>query len=657
MRFRLLAPTFALILSLAGLSARADVRPHPLFTDHAVLQQGMDIPVWGWADTGEAVNVTIGGSTASTVARDGKWLVRLRPIQETGPHTLTIAGKNTVVVQDVIIGEVWVCGGQSNMERQLGPRDGQKPIVDWEKEAAAATYPQIRHFLVAQARALTPQASVEGRWVVCSPETVKDFSAVGYFFARQLHRARKVPVGLIHSSWGGTPAEAWMSPTGLRTQPDFADALAQLALLTAKPAEADETFRTSLQAWFREFDPGSNEAMNFSAATVDTATWPPVTLPAMWEDAGMPGFDGVVWFRTEFDLPESWQGETLRMHLGAIDDLDTTWINGHELGTTAGWRTPRVYTVPAHVLRPGRNTIAVRVLDTGGGGGLWGGDDTMRIQPVKPAPQALSLAGPWWRKASVNLANVRRQPPADFTTTPAAPTVLYQGMIAPLLPYAIRGVIFYQGESNNDRAAQYRTLFPALIADWRRSWGQGEFPFLFVQIAPFRSMRPELREAQLLAWQTTPKTAMVVTLDCGDAEDIHPANKAPVGARLALAARAIAYGERIDYSGPVFEKISFDHDRSWLTFTHRGGGLACADGGSQLKGFTVAGKDGVFHPALAGIKGDRVLVWSEKVREPVAVRYAWANVPEGNLINRAGLPASPFRTDIPAAGEPAGSAK
>jgi len=657
MRFRLLAPTLALIFSIAPADARADVRPHPLFTDHAVLQQGMDLPVWGWADTGEPVTVSIGGSTASTVARDGMWLVRLRPIKETGPHALTITGKNTVVVQDVIVGEVWVCGGQSNMERQLGPRDGQKPIVDWEKEAAAATYPHIRHFLVAQARALTPQATVEGRWVVCSPETVPSFSAVGYFFARQLHRARKVPVGLIHSSWGGTPAEAWMSPTGLRNQPDFADALAQLALLTAKPAEAGETYRKSLQAWFREFDPGSNEAMNFSAATMDLAAWTPVALPAMWEDAGLPGFDGVVWFRTEFELPENWQGEALRMHLGAIDDLDTTWINGRELGTTAGWRTPRVYTVPAHFLRPGRNTIAVRVLDTGGGGGLWGGEDTMRIQPVKPAPQALSLAGPWWRKTSVNFANVPRQPPADFTTTPAAPTVLYHGMIAPLLPYAIRGVIFYQGEANNDRAAQYRTLFPALIADWRRSWGQGELPFLFVQIAPFRSMRPELREAQLLAWQTTPKTAMVVTLDCGDAEDIHPANKAPVGARLALAARAIAYGERIDYSGPVFEKISFDHDRSWLAFTHRGGGLACADGGTQLKGFTVAGKDGVFHPALAGIKGDRVLVWSENVREPVAVRYAWANVPEGNLINRAGLPASPFRTDIPPAGEPAERAK
>lgn len=650
----------ALATGLALPVAQADVRPHPLFTDNAVLQQGTDIPVWGWADTGEAVTVSIGGSSASTVARDGRWMVRLRPIAAPGPHTLTMKGRNTVVAQNVLVGDVWVCGGQSNMERQLGPREGQKPIVDWEKEAASATYPQIRHFLVAQARALTPQTTVQGSWVVCSPETVKDFSAVGYFFARQLHKARKVPVGLIHSSWGGTPAEAWMSSDGLRGQPDFADALGELALLTSKPAEAGEIFRKNLRAWFREFDPGSNESMAFSAATLDLANWTPVNLPSMWEAAGLPGFDGVVWFRTEFDLPENWQGEAIEMHLGAIDDLDTTWINGVELGSTAGWRTPRVYTLPAHLLRPGRNTIAVRVLDTGGGGGLWGGDDAMRLQPVRKAPQALSLAGPWWRKASVNLNAVPRRPPADYTTTPAAPTVLYNGMIAPLLPYAIRGVIFYQGEANNDRAAQYRRLFPALIADWRRVWDRGELPFLFVQIAPYKDMRPELREAQLLTWLNTPKTAMVVTLDCGDAEDIHPANKAPVGARLALAARAVAYDEKIDFSGPVLENLSTDHDRAWLTFTHRGGGLACADGGTQLKGFTIAGKDGVFHPALAGIKGDRVLVWSEAVREPVAVRYAWANAPAGNLINRAGLPASPFRTDVPpeaAAPAPAESAK
>ena len=626
---------------------RADVRPHPFFTDHAVLQQGTDLPVWGWADRDETVTVSIAGRTATTVARDGTWMVRLRPLTEPGPHTLTMAGKTTVVAQDVVVGEVWLCGGQSNMERQLGLREGQKPIVDWEKEAAAADFPMIRHVLVAPTRALAPLDTVSGRWVVCSPKTVQDFTAVGYFFGRHLHRARRVPVGLIHSSWGGTPAEAWMSAGSLREFPDFAETLDQIRLLGTKPADATRLFRESLDAWFREFEPGSAATLNFAAATLDLATWNRVTVPALWESDGLPGFDGVVWYRTEFDLPKNWQGMPLEMHLGAIDDIDTTWINGIQLGSTSGWRTPRVYAVPAAALRPGRNTIAVRVLDTGGGGGLWGGDHVMRLQPAKQAPQALSLAGTWWRKPSVSLAHAPRRPPADLATTPSAASVLYNGMIAPLLPYAIRGVIFYQGESNNDRAEQYRTLFPALIADWRRAWAQPEMPFLFVQIAPFRDMRPELREAQLLSWQRTRQTAMVVTLDCGDPDDIHPANKAPVGHRLALAARAIAYGEKIDYSGPLYDGLRIERDRAWLTFTHRAGGLACADGGSDLIGFTVAGKDGIFHPAQAKIHGERVVVWSPEVREPVAVRYAWANAPVGNLINRAGLPASPFRTDVP----------
>lgn len=643
------SPVFAVFLFIGvwcgGL--RADVRLHPLFADNAVLQQGTDIPIWGWADPGEAVTVTIGGRTASTVCRDGSWQVRLRPIEGRGPFTLKVAGRNTLEVKNVLIGEVWLCGGQSNMERQLGPREGQKLIVDWEKEAASADYPEIRHFLVKQTRALEPASTVSGAWVVCTPETVKEFTAVGYFFGRQLQRARKVPVGLIHSSWGGTPAEAWMSRTALSRRPDFADALQQLQLLAARPQEAADLFQKAVRAWFAAYDPASNESLNFSAPDQDLANWTRVTLPAFWESDGLPDFDGVVWFRTEFDLPENWKGLPLELHLGNIDDIDTTWINGVELGSTAGWQTPRVYAVPAGALRAGRNTLAVRVLDTGGGGGLWGGPDAMRIQPAQKAPQALSLAGTWWRKVSVSLASTRVAPPVDYTTTPGAPTVLFNGMIAPLLPYPIRGVIFYQGESNNDRAEQYRTLFPDLIADWRRAWEQPALPFLFVQIAPFRTSRPELREAQFLTAKNTPNTAMAVTLDCGDADDIHPANKAPVGARLALAARAIAYGESVDYSGPVFETFTIDRDRVALTFSQRDGGLACSDGGPQLKGFTIAGQDGIFHPAKAIIRGERVVVWSDEVREPTAVRYAWANVPEGNLINRAGLPASSFRTDVP----------
>jgi sialate O-acetylesterase len=332
------------------------------------------------------------------------------------------------------------------------------------------------------------------------------------------------------------------------------------------------------------------------------------------------------------------------LHLGAIDDADTTWVNGVQVGATNGWRVPRVYHVPAAALRPGHNVIAVRVLDTGGGGGIWGGDDTLRLDPAAGhAAPPIALTGEWLRKVSVRLGPIP-YPPSDYHNSPMVPGALYDGMIAPLLPCAIRGVIWYQGESNVGRERQYRTLFPALIADWRRAWGEGDFPFLFVQIAPHKDMTPEIREAQLLTSQHTPDTAMAVTIDCGDANDIHPAHKQPVGARLALAARALAYGEHIEFSGPVFATLQIDGGRAVLRFTHLGGGLVAKDG--PLTGFTIAGADQLFHPATAAINGDTIVVSSDAVPQPMAVRYGWANVPAGNLFNAAGLPASPFRTDV-----------
>jgi sialate O-acetylesterase len=368
-------------------------------------------------------------------------------------------------------------------------------------------------------------------------------------------------------------------------------------------------------------------------------------LPVFWEKAGLPDFDGIVWFRRTFDLPASWAGGDLELHLGAIDDDDTTWVNGVQVGATIGYDIPRVYRVPAALLKAGANVIAVRVLDTGGNGGIWGGGrDTMRLASSKVADLApIPLTGPWQWKVSVSFADVPR-PPLDYRASPAGPGVLYNGMIAPLLPYSIRGVVWYQGEANVGREKQYRTLFPTMIADWRRVWGEGDFPFLFVQIAPFRDMTPEIREAQLLAWQRTPNTAMAVTIDCGDAADIHPAHKQPMGARLALAARALAYGEKLEYSGPVLQSMRSMGGRAVLSFTHLGGGLVAK--GGPLIGFMIAGPDKVFHPARAVIEGDTVVVSAEQVPQPFAVRYGWANVPEGNLFNAAELPASPFRTDV-----------
>jgi sialate O-acetylesterase len=622
------------------------VVPNPLFSDHAVLQESSELPVWGTAADGEHVIVAIAGQKAATAAKDGRWMVRLHAVPTGGPYTMTISGdRNTVTVSDLLVGEVWVCSGQSNMERQLGLREGQKPIINWEQEAAAANYPQIRQFFVPQKTALSPVTSVDGKWVVCSPQTVAGFTAVGYFFGRDLFQARQVPVGLIHSSWGGTPAEAWTSQDALRKLPDFAGPVAELEQFAAALKAGTFNYDRLLASWYTANDVGMTQKQNWSAPELDTSAWKQMDLPVYWEKAGLPDFDGIVWFRRAFELPTAWTGGDVELHLGAVDDDDTTWVNGVQVGATIGYDIPRVYRVPSAALKPGTNVIAVRVLDTGGNGGIWGGGkDTMRLVSSKSAdPAQIDLTGSWQWKVSASLSEVPH-PPADYRNSPAGPGVLYNGMIAPLLPYSIRGVIWYQGESNVGREKQYRTLFPAMIADWRRVWGEGNFPFLFVQIAPFKDNTPEIREAQLLTWEHTPNTAMAVTIDCGDAADIHPAHKQPMGARLALAARALAYGEALEYSGPVFKSMKPAGSQAVLSFTHLGGGLVAKDG--SLTGFTIAGPDKVFHPAVAQIKDNTVVVSSLEVPHPVAVRYGWANVPEGNFFNAAGLPASPFRTDV-----------
>ena len=654
--------TAVVALLCGGSTARAAVTPNPLFADHAVLQQGAKVPVWGTAAPGEAVTVEIAKQSVSVMAgADGKWLAHLAPLPAGGPFTLTISGTNKIVLNDILVGEVWVAGGQSNMERQLGLRVGQQPIDNWEKEVAAADHPQIRHFGVAQEKSLTPLATVKGQWNVCTPEAVKDFTAVGYFFGRDLEKARHVPVGIIHASWGGTPAEAWTSEAGLRPLPDFADTSEQLKMLLADPAAARRQYEARLETWFIANDTGSVEGASWRDPALDAGSWKTMTLPTLWEDAGEPDLNGVVWFRKTFDLPASAATAVAELQLGMVDDIDTTWINGVKVGATFGYNVVRKYDLPPGVLKPGRNVIVVRVLDTGGGGGIWGDQKLQLVftgklpseglrtaslgpapaQPAQPAQPTIDLSGPWRYRIGMRLED-SPPPPMGVTGDVMTPTVLYNGMIAPLLPYAIRGVIWYQGEANLRRERQYRSLFPATIADWRQAWGT-DLPFLFVQIAPFREMTPELREAQLLTWQHTPKTAMVVTTDCGDANDIHPPHKQVVGARLALAARALAYGEKLEYSGPVFDTLKLKGAKATLTFTHTGGGLVAK--GGPLKGFAVAGTTGVFHPARAEIRGKSVVLTSDAVPEPVSVRYGWANVPNGNLFNKTGLPASPFRTD------------
>lgn len=525
MTTRTLPITFA-ALAVVSSSLRAEVRPNPLFTDGAVLQRGQAVPVWGTARDGEKVSVAIGDQTLTTTAANGTWRVELQPLTAGGPFTLTVAGDNTVTVSNVMVGEVWICSGQSNME---WPFNKAANAAD---ERPKAVYPKIRMFTVEKTISIKPLAEARGSWVECSPDSVGGFSAVGYFFARDLYQKLGIPVGMIHTSWGGTPAQAWTSIEGLGKDPElkgYAEAARSAlenhpAAVAAYPAKREE-FKAAKSAWEETVGKPHQEALN---------VWNEATAAA--KAAGQP-------------LPP---------------------------------------------------------------------------KPTPSSPQPVAPKGPEGNQNSE--------------------TTLFNGMVNPLIPYAIKGAIWYQGESNAGQSRLYRNLFPAMIADWRTRWNQGNFPFLFVQIAPFNGQPPEIREAQFLTLAKSGNTAMTVTTDVGNAKDIHPTRKEPVGQRLALAARALAYGEKLEYSGPLYQSMAADGGRISLSFTHTGGGLVAKDG--ELKGFTIAGADGNFVPAKAEIAGSNIIVSAEGVAAPKAVRYGWANVPEVNLYNQEGLPASPFRTDV-----------
>jgi sialate O-acetylesterase len=402
-------------------------------------------------------------------------------------------------------------------------------------------------------------------------------------------------------------------------------------------------------AWYEHNDPGTQQ--RWSGDTTDTSAWQPMNLPTSWEVTGIPElakYDGIVWFRKEFDLPAGAESKEVKLHLGPVDDDDTTWVNGVQVGGIEGYNIDRVYSIPANVLKPGKNVVTVRVLDTGGAGGINGKPEQMFLEI--PAESAVSLAGPWAYKIGVELSKTAALP-MQLNNNPNVVTVLYNGMIAPLIPYGIKGAIWYQGESNAGRAYQYRKLLPAMIGDWRTRWGEGDFPFYIVQLANWQELQKqpgddawaELREAQSLTAKNVPHTGIAVTIDIGDAADIHPKNKQDVGKRLALNALAKDYGKKIEYSGPLYRSMHKQGGKIVLTFDHAVGGLVAK--GDKPEGFAIAGDDKKWVWADAKIEGSTVVVSSPQVANPVAVRYAWHINPICNLYNQAGLPASPFRTD------------
>jgi len=603
---------------------------------------------------------------------DGRWLVELPPQEAGGPYTL-VAESNGMrhVVEDVLIGEVWVASGQSNMEMPLMPRlagwSSSDSVVGATEAVRTADDPQLRLLTVERAVALTPLDTFGGTWQVASSQTVATFSAVAYFFGRRLREALGVPVGLIHSSWGGTPAEAWTGRDHLRELEDFQEILARL--------EAAEPLLHELEAWRSQLHqmmvPSGQDTTFWATLDLNDASYAEnpapdslvMGIPARWEDANLGAFDGVVWFWRRVQVPASWLGRTLVLELGPIDDMDRTYFNGQQIGgyeQPGYWNMPRRYRVPAALVQQD-NLVAVRVIDTQGGGGLWGEPAQLRLYPEGEPEAAQSLAGSWhyWPVAELvgrrlyvfgeGALSYAGRPKLPVALGPNTPTTLFNGMIHPLLPYSIRGVIWYQGESNVGRATQYEQLFPTLIRCWRAHWQLGDFPFYFVQIAPYdygpNAHAERLREAQLRTMLTVPRTGMVVTTDVGDDHNIHPARKREVGERLARWALANDYGFRdLVYSGPIYERMEREDGRLRLYFRYAEGGLVLrpADGGGE---FVIAGPDRVFHPARVRVEGETLVVWSPRVSDPQAVRYGWSNTPHATLFNRAGLPASPFRTD------------
>jgi sialate O-acetylesterase len=617
----------------------------PMFGDNMVLQRGKANRFWGWAKPGQTVRVEIAGRTATAVTGpDGRWQVQIQPPAPGGPYTVKIDGsEQSVVLHEVLVGDVWLCGGQSNMELGLGrARNG-------DDEIKSADHPEIRLFMVKQQVAYSPSTVPRGSWNICSPQSVADggsggFSAVAYFFGRKLQDELHVPIGLIQDCMGGTPAECWMSPETLQQLKDFDTPLAEMERLHAKGGPEYGSF---LMHWLDEYDVGL-KGNTWAAADWDDSGWKGVQIPGGFQELGMADAPGVCWFRREVTLPDPLPPGKATIFLGSIDKMDTTYLNGHWVGASSWVENPRAYEIKDGVLKPGRNVLAVRVFKMKPQGGFLAKPDALRL--VLGDGTVIPLAGEWKGALSVD-ARPPHPLPLTFENYPTMPAVLYEGMLEPVAPLAIRGAIWYQGEANFERAQQYRTLLPTMIGDWRKLFGQGDFPFYIVSLPGFMHHRDqpgddawaELREAQALTARKVKNSGLAVTVDTGDPDNIHPKDKKVVGERLAWCALAQEFGKKIFYAGPTFTSVKHLPGALKIHFRHTDGGLVVK--GDKLEEFAVAGKDRQWHWADARVEGDSVVVSSPMVSDPQAARYAWQANPVATLYNGAGLPAVPFRTD------------
>lgn len=632
---------FTIVLCSAIVFASAQITMPKVFGDSMVLQRGIKIPVWGTATPGSQIVAQLGSSTVKVKAdKVGKWMVRFPKFKAGGPYTLTIneAGKPDTKIdfKGILIGDVWLASGQSNMDMSV------QQVQDAANEMAKANYPQIRFIVVAQDVKLAPQNDIlSGKWKVCDPTNVKDFSAVAYFFARKIHRDQNVPVGIIQPSRGGTPVEAWTSREMLLSSP-----ITRTRTLSNDTLTPNHFVQDSLN-WVRMWDivyhPQNNTDKIITSTDYDDAAWRVVEMPGSIKNFGIGAYEGMVWMRKKVVLPESFSGKDMVLNIGHPEMNYSLYFNGVEICKTV-WNGAQshTYTIPAGIVKNGENTIAVRIAMIWGNGGITSSAEDLYLAEGK---SKISLAGKWlFQKDLESLFPIR-------VNYQYYPTVLYNSMIHPLIPFGIKGFLWYQGEANDSAAYNYRKLFPMMISDWRQRWGQGNLPFFYVQLPnykkvqaePMESEWAELREAQAMTL-SQPNTGMACIIELGEADNIHPTNKQEVGRRLALIAEKQVYKQNVIANGPMFRSFSINGGEVSIRFSNLGNGLKTSVG-KDVTGFAIAGDDKKFYWAKATIKGDQVVVSSDKVTNPVAVRYAWADNPVCNLVNSEGLPAVPFRTD------------
>ena len=647
------------LLFLLSVSAHAAPggRPllHGLFTDNMILQREVPCPVWGWTDPGDTVTVTFAGQTKTATADpDGKWLVRLDPMPasaESRDMTLQIKADTrnltpvappaqappaarSVTLKNIVVGDVWVCSGQSNMEFGLNGVD------QWWNEQRAAEFPLLRLYSVPQQYSFGPLDSVSGRWQPSSAGSVSanepiwgGFSAIGFMFARMVHRETGVPIGMIASSQGNTAIEHW-------------GAVTSLGRFEAKYQGFDPVtaYADAVTAAWKAGDPAYAATLNWSAPDCDDKAWPTLAVPGNWRQSALPDFNGVVWFRKTIDIPATWAGKDLWLSLGPIDVVDTTWFNGTFVDAHEGRSRPRQYWVPGRLVTAGANLIALRI---SGERGFMGKPEQMGLLPANGNPaERIPLAGDWRYHASTPAKELKAaQPPRCW-----AISACHQGLIVPLAPFAIKGALWYQGEGNVGNSRNYANILTALIQDWRKLFGVGDFPFYIVQLAnfgpvpaqPVNSGWATIREAQTQVARDVPNCGMAVAIDRGEIYNIHPPNKREVAERLAKVALAKTYGKNVPCEGPTYRAMQVEGGKIRIRFEHVAGLKSL---GSAPAGFAIAGTDKKFVWAQGWLDGETVVVSAPEITAPVAVRYGWGDNAVCNLYNQDDLPAVPFRTD------------